>query len=1127
MEQQRSTVSGFFETFFGEGGRPAQPDERPLYAYRCTASELDVLRPVVSSAARHLGLGRVNRQAAGAFVLYAAEWWRRSYSGGAWSWNGVFESLGAPRPVYAEIQRATEQGLLWWRRPRVVLGGRQMLLGTLAAEGGLPLALVESHGTWIRRYLRSLLEDLKVYRMTGQEPLELLVERAAASAPLLPASLRRGPVYRLSSLLVGRVWALRGRVGELNPERPLALLDERAPGWRDELPLRLDDGPAIALLQGLVQDADRLARGGSSRVRGLVGLRRTGEGLWTLERSITIPGQLKDEDLRDHFGLDPSSLPRRVRIEARNRSTGARQDIASLVRLAGGAGRWAMSRLSTAPETGAPAADGVEVVLVSAATTPAPSVDLQGLSELTDLPWVFVQGDDELWTLVAQGRCRRREPALLVAIPAGWALEPHPGAQSTPVGSIDALGRQLVELAGSARLVGPEGSFGVMAEAPRDEVCTLKPVGQRIQIGVESNGPFRGPPEFLAMNGTEHARALRPGDPLLSFTVAGRPTRTPLGLVRARYVVDGEVRAEVKLAIAPEDLTLDLTLATRQRPGALRVASRSLDAVGVDGAPGCDVVPDEGSRGVPTFRVTFPPLVAPPAVVTLHLRLMNGGEVVLPFRYPQSLGRFEFSSGEALATETVVDLSTLGSIRAVARAANESEKWLLDARALGSSGNALQRHRLLPGEGRTTRELELRDVRDEVESLLAALGDLDAEVDLRLLRLGVSTPPSRLRVRRYTRALVPHRPEEAVSVDQPVSNQWAVARHLLSPSETEERLPLLAGDLESPRWAFEVTERAPGPWLITLESDDGCDTRPLLWTVPGDVPEADGLSTAIQQPDPANRSRALRDELQRMAADPEGARWSLVMETLDLLSFLPASTFDLCRALVLEPDALTLAVLMAQNTQEVLGSLSELPHLWEAVPVHSWRSALRQMDASLMKVFDHRLRALNTLGALVATVGRDVPAILLAGAELRWIRDMELPKELSSEAEQLRSGVPAAVAEITRRAEWGQVRARHANDEWPTPADVRRGFDGLLSNASAASRTALEDVWSSCHSEPSHVVSVRNAPSVAAAAAALGLPLPPEVQFALRACRDFDPEWFRLAYCMALTHLRKAEQESR
>ena len=129
-----------------------------LFRYRATQAEYQELKEIFS--ARFAGLGgkswRHESSAESAlFVLYASEWWRREYAGGAWRWTSIFESLTKASYRVDPVERSVivELGLrAWGHRPSE--DGKKYL-GAIVAHGGLPLKLLARGDGVISRLLLS------------------------------------------------------------------------------------------------------------------------------------------------------------------------------------------------------------------------------------------------------------------------------------------------------------------------------------------------------------------------------------------------------------------------------------------------------------------------------------------------------------------------------------------------------------------------------------------------------------------------------------------------------------------------------------------------------------------------------------------------------------------------------------------------------------------------------------------------------------------------------------------------------------------------------------------------------------------------------------------------------------
>ena len=131
----------------------------------------------------------------------------------------------------------------------------------------------------------------------------------------------RDVVYRLSGQLIDEIWQLQLKVG--GAPAPVRELDRTDPGWRNRLPLLVPDDVARALLNPLVEEAVKLARGGASGLRMRRTLRAVGDD-WTLRGEVVVPTSISEPQLVELFGAEASQLPSRFQlyIEDESRSGG-------------------------------------------------------------------------------------------------------------------------------------------------------------------------------------------------------------------------------------------------------------------------------------------------------------------------------------------------------------------------------------------------------------------------------------------------------------------------------------------------------------------------------------------------------------------------------------------------------------------------------------------------------------------------------------------------------------------------------------------------------------------------------------------------------------------------------------
>jgi hypothetical protein len=94
------------------------PDERPLYAYRCSEADYAELSRLTGPAvAATVDTGALRGVPDALLCLFAAEWIRRCYSGGQLRYADILAAADMPVLAYPVIQDFVQRGLRFWRRP--------------------------------------------------------------------------------------------------------------------------------------------------------------------------------------------------------------------------------------------------------------------------------------------------------------------------------------------------------------------------------------------------------------------------------------------------------------------------------------------------------------------------------------------------------------------------------------------------------------------------------------------------------------------------------------------------------------------------------------------------------------------------------------------------------------------------------------------------------------------------------------------------------------------------------------------------------------------------------------------------------------------------------------------------
>ena len=148
----------------------SRSDEQPLYRYRLSDSDFETLKTALKTSAL-FGVANITEVSGwnAAFVIYAAEWWRREYDGSSWSWKKVFSSFGADARELKIARRnlVVESGLRYWGCKVRIINGSSRYLGSIAIEGGLPLNQLNKSSGWLGRVFKQVIPKYTRLQHTG------------------------------------------------------------------------------------------------------------------------------------------------------------------------------------------------------------------------------------------------------------------------------------------------------------------------------------------------------------------------------------------------------------------------------------------------------------------------------------------------------------------------------------------------------------------------------------------------------------------------------------------------------------------------------------------------------------------------------------------------------------------------------------------------------------------------------------------------------------------------------------------------------------------------------------------------------------------------------------------------
>lgn len=1083
------------------------PSGQPLYAYRLSSEEYAELEGAVAENTRRRRIP--NRRAAGGIALLAAERFCREHSGGPWKWETALGE-GPSQALRAALVDAIAH---YWKRPLLSNAGGQQLLWTLAREGGLPRQLLAREGVHISGVLRGALADRESLS-EDVETITLVTDRMH----LLPASLQAGEVVaQLLADVVDAVSRLRSRVPDVVAhDRPLSLLEGAGQDWRAELPLNVEDAVARQLVAGLV--AQRAARS-IAAFEVVSRIRPFGDG-WAVIREIDLPRRVPLSAVQQQFGGFDGNRAELVLV--------ADDDLTATVaelRLSGD-GKFYRVEQRKRPTIRLDRQVGLTVRDGDALQHDA---DPEGGAPLGDGPWVFSESDDGL--SLGEGSVSTRAEAVLVAWPAEHRVEVD--GELEHLGQIDGLPgevRHIGRLRGHLSCCPPHSEMGyrVRTRTPGHRAAYSLSARAFRRVGGTGTRVLVGTPSvFESHDGFRHRL-----DVPVEFAPLGSPGNwRPLngcavGEMWLRVVHEDELRIRQRVLRLPEPSRIEVAALPGQGRGRLAI-------VGLDGSVDLEAMPGvvvttsacEGRRQFDLAVDGEPP-------ETLRFRVENPAAPGFWIEAPFPTRRVEVVDLKRNRVErgTTVAVDRLLGIRIRALDPDPRADFALEGRCT-SAGLAWRRIGDLRTEAGGWLSLALDEVEPAIRLMLSG-GQLDALVELRVVRMGGRSTPTLLAVSQYPRTLGVDREDAGrpTCVARPEGDSTELRVELRPLVEPAARPFVLEGVEGGWTWPAEA---GAGRWLVTAWEDlpsgeSVCGARPRLVTVLLEGHEAplceSPLLAAASIRDQDDRAEALRLALDRLCADARHTDWSIVDQHIDTLGQLPAHTFDVVVALSRHPVGACMAAMrraLAGRLAEFAHALETLPFAWWLVPPSAWRRAFeavwKKFGADLEDLADcfgddlppEQVFAMADPAGQTKRIRRaftDVGGVF--GALAIWL-------EACEGVDPNRWAQTALVAPLIIDDRLKALTRQTANRRWPRFSpdhDLERWVE-ILELDHSLLRTIAPTPQARWHED------VVVAPALAALAAAHRRPIDVSDLLELRRLRAFDSEWFDEAWNFSLVRL--------
>lgn len=1126
MESSVLTRSGLRDWLqvFAKARGAEQPTGSALYALKVTDDEFASLR----NELKHQFTGAFQPAEpstyAACWLLYAAEWWKRCYGGGAWAWKPLFDSINAPVPSHQHIQQLVAAGRKYWHLVGEMNGGKRYI-GAVAIQGGLPLRLIETAQGNVSRLLHAVL------RQTISFDLSSAAIRAEVQNlhPLLPRSYRQPAIYDLLGKVVDVVKDLRHRYALKGADDPIISLQRAYPEWADEFPLRIDGEAASQLLRGLVREAGETER---CDRRIPFWMRRQlsfdVDGSCVLETRVEVLPTSTPAIVAQLFGCAPEQLPASFQIslivggnrfalaECVVRSQGIRMAVQNVQLPDDCHMSFAQLQLSRYGET-------------------LHTAMLPGGERLEEnAPWVF-ENTFPVARLLKVGSLRIGAPTALACIPGAAFFFSEEGEFESRLSPVDGRSLKLLT-SGTSRMSYKGDVYRIHCGVQGNESELLQWRGRILDVQAEPAFVYAGMPSLHRVHKDGSSSRVTDGEIVWS-TVAGEErvvsdARPALGMGTLSWKLDKETQIRQTAVCLPSNAVIESEAGSSASTGIIHLRGWPAQAV-VSAGNEChvDASPDGMSWRV---AVTAQPNQIP-SHVSLQLAWAGGRTQKITLPFPGKGAVFLDSAGTRLASDAEFDVNNLLGSRLTLMPGRHGVTWKVCLSLKSKRGGQELATRVF-SYGRSC-EVRLFEFMRPIRQMLACTEDLDAYVQIEALEGG--SLRAKLLVRRYATRLEidrgngsVHYPAHALVPDEDALKQLDVlALCITHPEDGPETLTRARSKEDSlERWWFNPETKQEGAWLIYPDAQSRNAFRPLAWSTHGQpsaqpVIPLEGLRAALAAESSGARFAALTTAVDTMTSDPGHADWRLLEELLIHTSHLPLAGLDIWRVFARRPAAMITALVHLEGFAEHVAQriTEELPFEWVLASPQDWVSSV----AILRKYYhqddgDRGVRALKrNLEAIKQSMSMSQPGSVL-GIDLACHEAMSLPtqetKLLLNHNAVLDDHLLRALVEIEHSPLQSLVRQSDRGDMWPNELhqDISK-FIGSASGKSILSKfpPVLGDFKRLTIAFPMWV-----GYEVTRGAARDWLARPDRLH-ALRTYQSFDPAWFDAAYHYSLVHFFK------
>lgn len=911
-----------------------RPTGAPLYRYKLAPDMFARMENKLSSG---LSSDWQRPSLAPAFVMWAADWFRRSYQGGIQRWSDIEDVLGLKLPQ-GEWRDLADNGFQAWGVDPLITAHGNQRLSNLARHGGFPAAAMASGASWPRKFLERAVGELLG---SDVQDIGTAVTTCERNEYLLPTNWRSQEMFAICGELALKIVELRAFADKEAPSDGRsysARLDQVYEGWRDELPMTLDG--AVGGLIDTLLEATKLFSSGSIRVSRMISQHGDDwreclgfhlEGRWDDKDQLLSPDNHIRVFLQPSDGLADRISGRLAYLEHED------------------ANRWIARPMLNKAAIEFPFELPVTAEFHARGNRLGRSIVLPGGKAVSNGLRVLERRNTDVqhtaFTLIGQGSGAYKADPVFIDVPTDWSVQGKDGSAEIEVEEFSfASGRCVYRCAGIIVVEKRNGdSFLVRTGQSADRKDRLSIVANTV-AGVQSpcgEQLLKHPLHAQVSDGLSQRVASR-GE--VRWRIAGQRSWSEdlaaagPGLCEFAWLdgSTGHVRDRLTACMLPADFEL------------IQRSNGICSAIELRGWDGDAVLGGETPSSMHNWKIRIDPPHRALLTLTLAAREAHSFNLKVPLQSKEWLTTWD---GELFPRDAILGLADLSNI--VARVPSYS---ILMGEVAHHAGAALD------ADWRIDGELGLSALRTDIAALMRPLG-IDAKVKLDFH----NGSNDHWYITEFGNALEfePNgglRPKTAI-----IGEDVQVCGRSLGAPETELEFGRYDGISNGLGGQLIHLPRLKGDWLVYLRNGSLVLTRPkFIAGDPDNVAPQHRLGRAMAQPF-ALAQEHLQSLVNEIANDPTteeaGQTIQAVMKLALSLYGLPPQTFEIFNQLL---HAGALAPLMLYRCEEqhlstILELFDGLCSSWILLPEGAWQAAFQAQGHYLVTRLDDPQWALTRL----------------------------------------------------------------------------------------------------------------------------------------------------------------------